>query len=189
MNLMTRWMNLMTRWMPTNEISLKKKRAVINRPFFLCLHLKRIHFVFKEIHQFLHGAPAMADGVFVGFAHFSESLVETERTKNRVVAETGGSALFGDDFAIDAAFKIVGLIVENQRDDGFKTGIAVFDTLQFGHHLPDIVLKAAILAGIAGGIDARAAAQRLDFESGVIGKAVHIVFFVDIFRLLQGITH
>ena len=98
---------------------------------------------FQKFRQCLHGAAAVTDGVFGGFVHFGEGFVKTDGAEDRVIAETGGSALFGDDFAIHTTFKEVLLAVKDEGDDGFEAGLTVGDTLHFGHHLPDIVLEAA----------------------------------------------
>ena len=143
---------------------------------------------FQEFHQGLHGAAAVADGVFGGLVHLGEGLVEAGGTEDGVVAEAGGAPLFGDDFAIDATLKDVLFAVKDEGDDGLEAGLAVGGSLHFGHHLADIVLEAASGACVACGIDAGAAVERLDFQAGVVGKAIDTVFVVDVFRFLSGVA-
>ncbi len=142
----------------------------------------------QELLQGLHGAAAVADGVLCGLVHLGEGEVAADRTEDGIVAEASGAALLGDDFAIDTALEEILLPVQDEGDDGFEAGLAVGHTLQFRHHLPDIVLEAACGACIAGGIDTGASVQRLDFQTGVVGKAVDTILVVDIFRFLSGVT-
>ena len=130
----------------------------------------------------------MADGVLGSFVHLCEGEIAADGTEDGIVAEAGGAALFGNDFAIDTALEEILFPVQDEGDDGFEAGFAVRDPLQLRHHIPDVVLKAARRSCVTCGINTGAAVERLDFQAGVIGKTVDTVFVVDIFRFLPGVA-
>ena len=131
----------------------------------------------------------MADGVLVEVAHLGERHVEAVGHEDGVVAEAAVADGFGEDDAIHAALELVALSVEDEGHHSLETGLAVADALHLLQQLVHIVLEGAMLAGVAGGVNARTAVEGFHLETGVIGKTVDLVFLVNVFGLLFGVTY
>ena len=93
------------------------------------------------------------------------------------------------------------LSVEDQGDGGAETGFAggfrrgdavctgdgglLFAARHFGQELRDIGGRVALGPAIAGGMDAGTAAEDIDLEAGIVGKAVQAGLVIDVLGLLQ----
>ncbi len=64
-------------------------------------------------------------------AQFSKGLIVTLRHKNRVVPESAPAPLFIDNYPFDYSLKKMLFAIDHQRYYGAKTGLSVFNTLQF----------------------------------------------------------
>lgn len=78
------------------------------------------HAFFEPEAEFVHGAGAVADAVFLEVAQFGKGFLMAQGEKKGVVAESVGAAGHGGDDAFAAAFEDVGNLVradQNQAAD------------------------------------------------------------------------
>ena len=97
-----------------------------------------------------------------------------------------GKALEQALLAFDDSFEEALLAAEDQRNDRAETCPAVRDALQ----VAEAVVRGEVVpvGGVAGRMDARRAAERLDLEARVVGEAVAPGAVVEVVRLLRSVA-
>ena len=122
--------------------------------------------------EFAHGAGAVRNGVFLFGRHLGEGLRVAVGNEQRVVAEALVPGLTVDDAPFDDAFEQVLLAAQKQRNDRPEPCAAVFGAFEVFQQQAVVGREVMAVGGVTGRMYARGAAERLDFESRVVGEAV-----------------
>ena len=93
-----------------------------------------------------------------------------------------------DDASFDDSFEEALLAAEDQRNDRAETCPAVRDALQVAEQQAVVRGEVVPVGGVAGRMDARRAAERLDLEARVVGEAVAPGAVVEVVRLLRSVA-
>lgn len=106
-----------------------------------------------------------------------------------VVAEAAAAGPALRDAPLHRPFEEMGPVVQQQGHDRAEAGGAgrVRDLGELGEELGDVRVEIMARGGVAGGMDAGRAAERVDLEAAVVGEAVEARPQPDIFRFLEGV--
>ena len=134
----------------------------------------------QELAELLCGFGPVADFVFLFIAHFGKSLGVAFGYKDGVVSESGCTFACLDDFSLHNPFEQVLLAVDDNGKNRVELCFTVFYAFQLMQQFLHIGFRVVCVACIAGRINSRSAVQRFYFESGIVGKTVQMVVFVDV---------
>ena len=117
----------------------------------------------------------MADGVLDFRGKFPEGAALAVGQEDRVVTESRGAPRRIDDHSAHLTFEgFDHFAVDRDRDHADEPGAAVLHPLEFGEQLGDPL---RIGRRVARRMDSGASAERLDFQSGVVGESGQIAVF------------
>lgn len=145
----------------------------------------------KEGYELFYGTTSVADGIFFVGIHLGKgAAVGFVGAENRVVAKAALAVLFGENVSFHTPIKKVQFAFINKGYSRAEASCAPLrrHPLQLGKHLAHIGFAIVSLAGIARAIHTRFAAQRINFKTRVIAKAIVAVMLLNEARLLLGIT-
>ena len=102
--------------------------------------------------------------------------------------ETFRAPLRGHDAPFDHTFEKVFFAVEDQRNDRSELRPAVGRSFEVFQQQAVVGREIVSVGGVTGRMHARSAAQRLHFESGIVGEAVESRAVVEVMRLLRSVA-
>lgn len=107
--------------------------------------------------------------------------------EKRVISESAFALRLCEDFSFDSTGKEMSIGTDNQCDCTPEPCMTVGLVLKLGQETGVIRGIVAMPAGIAGTEDTRCAAERIDFETGIVGKTVIPIAFLHPSRFLESI--